>query len=46
MERATEALDWVEAVLRREMAYPQPSQGLRDQLDFAAVLKDGTALCE
>ena len=46
MDRAREALDWMEAVLQRELPYPQPAQGLRDQLDFAHVLKDGTALCE
>lgn len=46
MERAREALDWVEAVLRRQLNYPSPSEGLRDQLDFAHVLKDGIILCE
>lgn len=46
IERAREALDWVEAVLQRQLPFPQPEQGLRDQLDFAHVLKDGSALCE
>ena len=45
MERAQEALDWVEAVLRRRLNYPSP-EGLRDQLDFAHALKDGIILCE
>lgn len=46
LERAREALDWVEAVLDRQLNYPQPAEGLRDQLDFAHVLKDGITLCE
>ena len=46
MERAREALDWVEAVLDRQLNYPQPAEGLRDQLDFAHALKDGITLCE
>jgi len=46
IERAREALDWVEAVLERALPYPSPDEGLRDQLDFAHVLKDGIALCE
>lgn len=46
IERAREALDWVEAVLQRPLPFPSPDEGLRDQLDFAHVLKDGIALCE
>jgi len=46
LERAREALDWVEAVLERQLDYPEQADGLGDQLDFAHVLKDGTALCQ
>ena len=46
MERAREALDWVEAVLDRALPFPKPEEGLRDQLDFSHVLRDGVVLCE
>ncbi|CAG0921076.1 unnamed protein product [Notodromas monacha] len=49
LDRAIEALDWVEAVLGRQLAAEnggEPVRPIRDQLDFAAPLKDGTALCD
>lgn len=46
IERAREALDWVEAVLDCQLDFPEQADGLRDQLDFAHVLKDGIALCQ
>lgn len=46
LERAREALDWVERVLDEPLDYPNPEEGLRDQHDFGAVLKDGTVLCK
>lgn len=46
IERAREALYWVEAVLQQPLPFPSPDEGLRDQFDFAHVLKDGIILCE
>jgi len=46
LDRAREALDWVEAVLDRPLNYPSAEEGLRDQIDFAHILKDGIVLCE
>ena len=46
LERAREALDWVERVLDEPLDFPSPEEGLRDQHDFGAVLKDGTVLCK
>jgi len=45
LERAREAVDWVERVLGEPLDYPS-EHGLRDQHDFGAVLKDGTVLCK
>ena len=42
LERAKEVISWVEAVLDRRVL----NDGIRDQLDFAAILKDGVVLCE
>jgi hypothetical protein len=33
-------------MIGRQLDLPQPEEGIRDQLDFAYALKDGTALCE
>jgi len=46
LERAKEALYWVEAVVDRKLETGNNQNGLRDQLDFAAALRDGVALCE
>lgn len=46
LERAREALDWVEAVLECQLPLPKPDEGLRDQLDFSHILRDGIVLCE
>jgi len=46
LERAEEAMSWMEAVLGRSLTVEASNDGLRDQLDFAAVLKDGVVLCE
>ncbi|XP_076053765.1 transgelin-3-like isoform X2 [Oratosquilla oratoria] len=44
LQRAQEAVDWVEAVTEQRLEFPT-EEGLRDQLDFAHALKDGQALC-
>jgi len=48
LERAKEAISWVEAVLGRKLEFRSNDHGnvMRDQLDFACVLKDGLVLCE
>ncbi|XP_065569065.1 calponin-1-like [Artemia franciscana] len=46
LERAREAIIWIERVLDKKLEVPSPDGDLRDQLDFAAALKDGVALCE
>ncbi|KAH6941532.1 hypothetical protein HPB50_019263 [Hyalomma asiaticum] len=45
MPRAVEALDWIKAVTQLDLEPPNSEKGFQDQLDFADVLKDGTALC-
>ena len=45
LERAQECLDWIEAVTERKIDYPE-GEGVRDQNDFGAVLKNGQILCE
>jgi len=45
LERAQECLDWIEAVTERKIDYPE-GEGVRDQNDFGAVLKNGQMLCE
>ena len=45
VERAQECLDWIEAAVERNIEYPQ-GDGIRDQNDFGAVLKNGHLLCE
>lgn len=45
MPRAVEALDWIRAVTQLDLEPPHSEKGFQDQLDFADVLKDGTALC-
>jgi len=37
--------DWIEDVTNMELQLPHTEDGLRDQLDFAHALKDGSALC-
>jgi len=46
LPRAVEALKWVEQILGSSIESPHPEEGIRDQLDVAAVLKDGRILCE
>ena len=46
LDRAREAVDWVERVLDEPLDYPSPDEGLRDQHDFGSVLKNGTILCK
>lgn len=46
LPRAIDAIKWVEGVLDRDLVPPKPEEGFRDQLDVAAVLKDGIALCD
>lgn len=45
LDRAMAALDWIERILERQFNPPKPEEGFRDQIDIAAVLKDGVALC-
>ena len=44
VERAQEALNWMEQVLGREL--DPPSHQVANQKDVRAGLKDGVALCE
>jgi hypothetical protein len=44
LERAQEALDWLSAVLEKNLDYEEGS--LKDQNEFANILKDGILLCE
>jgi len=46
LERAQECMDWIEAVIERKIEYPEGAEGIRDQNDFGAVLKNGHLLCE
>jgi len=43
--RAQQCLDWIEAVVERNIEYPE-GDGVRDQNEFGAVLKNGHLLCE
>jgi len=44
LERALECTEWMEAVLERKFEFENGE--LKDQLDFATLLKDGSILCE
>jgi hypothetical protein len=46
LERAKEVVSWVEAVLERKLEISGNDDGIRDQLDFASILRDGVVLCE
>ena len=46
LDRAREAVDWAERVVDEPLDYPSAEEGLRDQHDFGAVLKNGTVLCK
>ncbi|XP_037087983.1 myophilin-like [Pollicipes pollicipes] len=46
LDRAREAVDWVERVLDEPLDYASPDDGLRDQHDFGSLLKDGSVLCK
>jgi len=43
--RAQQCLDWIEAVVERNIEYPE-GDGVQDQNEFGAVLKNGHLLCE
>nr|ACO14747.1 Calponin-3 [Caligus clemensi] len=44
IERAHEALSWMEAVLQKKVEIP--NEELKDQYDFGGILKNGILLCE
>ena len=44
-ERAQTALDWAEQMIGQKLDYPEGA-GIRDSLDFGALLKDGKVLCQ
>jgi len=44
--RAKRVCDWVEAVTGADLALPASEDGVREQSDFGAALKDGTAMCQ
>ena len=44
LERAQEGLDWLSAVTERTLEYEEGQ--LKDQGEFANLLKDGILLCE
>ncbi len=47
MEMAQQALTWIEAVLGQELEHlPNGVEGLSDQSEFGAALKDGSVLCQ
>ena len=43
VERARECMGWVEDVLGEKMQ-PEAAE-IKDQIEFAAILKDGSVLC-
>uniref|UniRef100_T1INE2 Transgelin n=1 Tax=Strigamia maritima TaxID=126957 RepID=T1INE2_STRMM len=45
LNRALEAIRWVEQVTEHKLEPPKPEEGFKDQLDVAAVFKDGITLC-
>jgi len=45
IERAQTALDWAEQMIGQKLDYPEGG-AIRDSLDFGAILKDGTILCQ
>ncbi len=46
IEMAQQALSWIEAVLGKQLDLPDGVDGLKDQADFGAALRDGSVLCE
>lgn len=46
VERAQQAVEWVEAVIGKKLELPSGQDRLQDQVDFGAILKDGKVLCE
>jgi len=44
--RAGRVLEWVEAVTGAELELPASAEGVREQGDFGAGLRDGAALCQ
>jgi len=45
LERAQMALDWVEQMVEQKLDYPG-GDGIKDSLEFGAILKDGSILCK
>ena len=45
LERAQTALDWVEQMIEEKLDYPSGG-GVKDSLEFGAILKDGSVLCK
>jgi len=45
LERAQTALDWVEQMIEQKLDYPG-GDGIKDSLEFGAILKDGSVLCK
>ena len=45
LERAQTALDWVEQMIEEKLDYPGGG-GVKDSLEFGAILKDGSVLCK
>lgn len=45
LKQAVIALDWIRDVTNLNLDPPNPEKGIKDQFDFADVLKDGMALC-
>jgi len=45
LNRALEAIHWVESVTGHKLESPNPEEGFKDQLDVASVFKDGITLC-
>jgi hypothetical protein len=44
LERGIECITWIEDMIGAQLEVPE--HGIRDQLDFAFALKDGSALCQ
>jgi len=46
LERAREAVDWLERVIDEPLDFANPEEGLQDQQEFGTLLKDGILLCK
>ena len=45
LERAQTALEWVEEMVGQKLNY-QGGDGIKDSIEFGALLKDGSILCQ